>query len=271
MSVHKQQREAGLLRMNADPAPPRLLVSVRSASEALAALAGGADVIDVKDPDRGPLGAPDAATIAAVVSAVDGRAPVTAAVGELVDMVDVIAAKSRVPIPDGVSLLKIGLSNCRDLADWQSRWREAVAALSFGTGPQTAGVVAVAYADWRDAKSPDPDDVLALAVDACCPVLLVDTWNKSGGTLLDHWPAEDLHKFVRRVQAAGLAAVLAGSLSGTSFAAAARLIPDFVAVRTAACELGRRGTVSGQRVALLRSIVVESRRSGGRATAKVFS
>ncbi len=33
-----------------------LLVSVRSADEALSALKGGAAVIDVKDPDRGPLG-----------------------------------------------------------------------------------------------------------------------------------------------------------------------------------------------------------------------
>ena len=34
----------------------RLLVSVRSAEEAEIALAGGADVIDVKEPRRGALG-----------------------------------------------------------------------------------------------------------------------------------------------------------------------------------------------------------------------
>ena len=38
---------------------PGLLVSVRSADEAIAALAGGADVIDVKEPNRGALGAAD--------------------------------------------------------------------------------------------------------------------------------------------------------------------------------------------------------------------
>ena len=36
--------------------PTRLLVSVRSADEAEAAIAGGADVIDVKEPSHGPLG-----------------------------------------------------------------------------------------------------------------------------------------------------------------------------------------------------------------------
>ena len=46
---------------------PRLLVSVRDAVEAEAALAGGAHLIDVKEPARGALGRADDATIAAVV------------------------------------------------------------------------------------------------------------------------------------------------------------------------------------------------------------
>ena len=36
--------------------PPQLLVSVRSAEEARAALEGGAALIDVKEPSRGSLG-----------------------------------------------------------------------------------------------------------------------------------------------------------------------------------------------------------------------
>ena len=36
----------------------RLLVSVVSAEEARSALAGGADIVDVKDPGEGSLGAP---------------------------------------------------------------------------------------------------------------------------------------------------------------------------------------------------------------------
>ena len=35
----------------------RLLVSVRSADEVGAALAGGAEIVDVKEPSRGALGA----------------------------------------------------------------------------------------------------------------------------------------------------------------------------------------------------------------------
>src|SRR5262245_13850027 len=64
----------------------RLLVSVRSAAEAHAALAGGADLIDVKEPSRGPLGRADDSVISAVLVAVHGRRPVSAAMGELADM-----------------------------------------------------------------------------------------------------------------------------------------------------------------------------------------
>ena len=41
----------------------RLLVSVRSAAEVGPALAGGADIIDAKEPGRGSLGAGDRPTV----------------------------------------------------------------------------------------------------------------------------------------------------------------------------------------------------------------
>src|SRR5437763_1899892 len=65
--------------------PPGLQVSVRSAAEAESALAGGADLIDVKEPSRGPLGAADAAVIRDVITAVAGRRPVSAALAGSLD------------------------------------------------------------------------------------------------------------------------------------------------------------------------------------------
>lgn len=60
----------------------RLLVSVVSAEEARAALAGGADIIDVKDPRAGALGAPSPRVLAEVVDAVGDAAPVSVALGD---------------------------------------------------------------------------------------------------------------------------------------------------------------------------------------------
>ena len=55
------------------------LSACASADEARIALAGGADVIDVKEPRRGSLGAADAEVVADVVEVVGGRVPVSMA------------------------------------------------------------------------------------------------------------------------------------------------------------------------------------------------
>lgn len=230
---------------------PGLLVSVRSAAEALTALAGGADVIDVKEPTRGSLGPADLATIAEVVRAVAGRAPVSAAAGELGDWP---AAAWPGPVPAGVALVKFGLAGCGTIADWPTRWRQAITALAGDARP-----VAVAYADWRTAAAPDPQQVLAEAVALGCPALLVDTWDKSSGTLLDHWPPEELAQFVRQVDARHLASVLAGSLSGDALRAATHLGPRLIAVRGAVCDAGRNGHVSLSRMQTVRRAVAAGR------------
>ena len=57
------------------------------------------------------------------------------------------------------------------------------------------------------------------------------------------------------VRSQGLATVLAGSLTGDAVVAAARLMPDLIAVRTAACDGGRQGTVSERRVRELKNAI----------------
>src|SRR5256886_15471281 len=63
----------------------RLLVSVRGPVEARAALAGGADVIDAKDPARGALGAVSAERLAAIRRTGGAVRPVSAALGDARD------------------------------------------------------------------------------------------------------------------------------------------------------------------------------------------
>jgi uncharacterized protein (UPF0264 family) len=239
---------------------PGLLVSVRSADEALAALAGGADVIDVKEPNHGALGAADDNTISAIVRAVAGRAPVSAALGELVDSTYSPNGDGARTLVDGISLFKLGLARCVTLDDWQTRWHHAVesllSTLSFGNPLP----VAVVYADWRAAQAPSPQDILSAANKRCCPALLIDTCDKSAGTLFDHWPAGDLQPFLDEVRSHDIAVVLAGSLAGQDIAAAVQLAPDLIAVRTAACQGGRAGTVSEIKVRELKNAIATSTR-----------
>src|SRR3954454_3761043 len=60
----------------------QLLVSVRDAREAHRALAGGADIIDAKEPLAGALGPVSLPTFEAIVAAVASRRPVSAALGD---------------------------------------------------------------------------------------------------------------------------------------------------------------------------------------------
>lgn len=63
----------------------QLLVSVRDSSEALAAVRGGADIIDVKDPSSGPLGFAGVSIIESILNVVHDQCPVSAALGECHD------------------------------------------------------------------------------------------------------------------------------------------------------------------------------------------
>ena len=46
----------------------------------------------------------------------------------------------------------------------------------------------VAYADWQAAEALPPEAVLQLAAESASRLLLIDTFDKQQGALLDHWP-----------------------------------------------------------------------------------
>jgi uncharacterized protein (UPF0264 family) len=117
------------------------------------------------------------------------------------------------------------------------------------------------YADWRAAKAPSPQDILSAAIQRRCPALLIDTWDKSAGTLFDHWRPNELQRFITEVRSHDICVVLAGSLTGHGVITAARLGPDLIAVRTAACEGGRTGTISEAKVRELKYAIATSTRN----------
>lgn len=202
-----------------------LLVSVRSAREARQAVAGGAAIIDVKEPDRGPLGRAEATVWQAVRATVPPSIPVSAALGEIGEW---DARRS----PDDLTALtygKLGLAGAG--TDWRGRWARLRSVL-----PVPAWI-AVSYRDWREAAAPGPDEVLDEAIDAGCAGILFDTWRKgvSAPPIDPAWLA--------RAREAGLLVTLAGGLDEAAIHRLASLAPDFFAVRGAACAGGERSGV----------------------------
>lgn len=221
------------------PASPGLLVSVRSAAEALAAVLGGAAVVDVKEPDRGPLGMADPEIWQGVREAVPGVIPVSVALGDLGDW------RGR-PAPDrshfdGLAFRKIGLAGAG--RGWVEEWRDLREA--WGDGPPW---VAVIYADWTLAGSPRPDAVIEAAAEASCAGVLIDTWGKGRPCPIDATWLGRVREIRERV---GLVA-MAGGLDEPAIARLGPLGPDLFAVRGAACAGGdRRGAIDADRVAAL--------------------
>ena len=210
-----------------------LLVSVRDPLEAAEALRGGANVIDIKEPRNGSLGAASDSCIAAVVARVARRAPISAALGELVDF----DSSRAVTLPPGVKFVKLGLAGCGSKPDWRNRWRIAARALS-----ATAAMIAVVYAD-SASGAPPADQLLDEAVRIGCAGILIDTFDKRRGDLFKHWSIDRLGRQIHDAQLAGLVTVVAGSLTGETIQHVLPLEPDLVAVRGAACRGGRTGRV----------------------------
>jgi uncharacterized protein (UPF0264 family) len=215
-----------------------LLVSVRSVFEAAEALAGGAALIDVKEPASGSLGRADAGTTTDILRFVAGRQPVSAALGELTE--------GALPSTPGLTFVKWGLAGCAR-RNWRRDLVEAGQRLSLTPG--YGAPVATTYADWRRADSPSPEDVAAFAVEQRWPAILLDTWKKDGACLFGWLPPPRVADLSRRCQAAGVRVALAGALGFDHLDLVHRLQPDWLAVRGAVCRSGHRnGAIDLQRV-----------------------
>jgi uncharacterized protein (UPF0264 family) len=235
----------------------RLLVSVATAAEASAALAGGADVIDAKNPLAGALGAVSAATLLEIHRIVAGRRPVTAALGDADDEAT-IECDARAFAAAGVALVKVGFSGIASTARVAALLEAAVRGAS--AAPVTrdgrdsgCGVVAVAYADAHRVMSLQPDALVAVAASAGASGVLLDTADKNGPGLRGLIALDALARWVEAAHEAGLTVAVAGKLTADDLLFARDAGADIAGVRGAACDGGRTGRVSADKVRLLQA------------------
>ena len=88
---------------------PKLLASVRSLDEAFIAHAAGADIIDLKEPRRGALGALDAADVRHIVDSLGVDATLSATVGDLDCTGEAAIAAAAEISRAGVRYVKVGV------------------------------------------------------------------------------------------------------------------------------------------------------------------
>jgi hypothetical protein len=241
----------------------RLLVSVRSADEVGAALAGGAEIIDVKEPSRGTLGAADHEVVRAVEARLPTAIPLSVALGDPPDEKAVRTAVGRQPPrrQPGEVILKLGFAGT---SGRQGIVNRLAAALDQARHVGSPAIVAVAYADYARAPAPSPADVLRASVRTGAAGVLIDTFVKDGRDLFASVSDEALAEWIAEARASGLLVAVAGSLGRDAIARVGDAGPDVVGVRGAACEGGRLGRVSAERVRELRAAMaaIEGRHGG---------
>ncbi len=214
----------------------RLLVSVRDAVEAAVALAGGADIIDAKDPASGALGAVTVDALRAIVAAAGSTRPVTAALGDAIDA-SATEDAAREFAAAGVAFVKV-----------EARGLAAAVRGVRATTRGDCGVVAAMYAD----GDPDATARFTRVVDAAAAAgasgVLLDTIDKTGPGLLHIVTRARLAACVTAAHARGLFIALAGRLSADDLPVVRETGADIAGVRSAACVGGRTGILSADRV-----------------------
>lgn len=215
---------------------PQLLVSVRNADEARAAIEGGCDILDIKEPSRGSLGRADTSVILDILNALGSDAPpVSAALGELRDFQDPSASVS---LPTGIAYVKLGLAGCAALPNWGSQLQGIRDSIASGTAAVPQWVRAI-YADADLANAPSISEVIR-KTPSDFPVTLFDTFTKDGRTLADYVESAQLGPICTGIRQFGSRVALAGSLSAKSLSKLGKVPCDILAIRTAACRNGDR-------------------------------
>ncbi|WP_439620670.1 (5-formylfuran-3-yl)methyl phosphate synthase [Gemmata sp.] len=218
-----------------------LLVSVRSADEVAAALAGGADLIDVKEPAKGSLAPAEAEVVAAVIDAVKGKVPVSAALGEWSPNA---LTEAHWHMELKLNYVKWGLAGYSPAPGWGEDLLDTRRELPVGME-----MVAVAYADWERAKSVPPAELAKFAKRFRFKAFLIDTCVKDSKTLLDFMKPDEIQELVESLQRVYTTVAIGGSLRPEHLKPLKSVTPDFYAVRSSVCAAGKReGVIDEARV-----------------------
>ena|SRR5215471_5571980 len=225
-----------------------LLASVTGSGEAEVAVTHGADIIDLKDPSRGALGALNPPVVRDAVRTIAGRRSASAVIGDLPMDPGAITTAVETMAKTGVDYVKVGLFA-------GSRRKDCIRALE--PIARRTKVVGVIFAD----SEPD-NELLGLMAQSGFAGAMMDTARKDGKRLLDHAEPAAIDRFVRGCRSHGLLAGLAGSLEAADVPRLLLLAPDYLGFRGALCDRhDRRAGIDPAKLSLIRGLIPQDPRS----------
>lgn len=232
----------------------RLLVSPANVEEAMvcAKAAQYLDLVDVKKPDEGSLGANYPWVIRAIREATPTDKQVSATLGDAPFKPGTMAQAALGAAVAGADYIKVGLFGMSAPEQAIELMRGVVRAVKDYNRDGT--VVAAGYADAVRVGSVNPLAVPYIAHEAGADGAMLDTAIKDGSALFDHLSPEQCGDFVATSHRHGLFAALAGSVKARHVADLAAIGTDIIGVRGAVCSGGDRnnGTIQPDLIRALR-------------------
>lgn len=209
----------------------RMLASVRDLSEAKIVLQANVEVIDLKEPSKGALGAVEEGVTQEVVQFVAERCLVSATIGDLPMQAELINAAISVVAGTGVDVIKVGVFG-PVTDDVLAVLKKHAADGVQGLNGRRFVLFLVCFVDRGIAA-----ELQQLAVFSSAGIrgIMLDTADKNAGNLRDYMTDLELHDWVRTVRSYGLLIGLAGSLGGDDISPLLRLQPDYMGFRGALC------------------------------------
>jgi len=237
----------------------KLLVSPRDLEEAKSVIRGNADIVDVKNPKEGSLGANFPWVIRAIKELVDKEGgndmEMSAAIGDFYYKPGTASLAALGAASVGADYIKIGLFKIKTREEAIDLLSGVVKAVK-GFDP-TKKVVSAFYSDYKRINSISPFEIAEIGKEVDIDVSMVDTGIKDGKTTFEFLSEDELTTFVSESKALGLETALAGSFTFEDIPALKRIAPDILGVRSMVCGGDRNSQVQEELVTELRRKVSE--------------
>lgn len=205
-----------------------MLASVMSLEEADIVVNADVDVLDLKQPEYGVLGALEEEIIQSIVARYSGVVTISATIGDIpFDHEQIKQAIHRIKSTK-VDIIKVGVFGkllTKSLVDCLRQYHQG------GTR-----IVLVFFPD----LIPDYSVVLNQINSEIVSGVMLDTANKQSGSLLDCQTFEQLQVFLQTAKDKSLISGLAGSLKLDDIDSLLLLKPDYLGFRSAICEQSER-------------------------------
>lgn len=212
----------------------KLLISVQSLEEAQIAVDSGCDILDIKNPAEGSLGANFPWVLKSVIDSLPNlRCETSATIGDLYHKPGTASLAGYAVASIGIKYVKAGLYDSKTYEQAVEMISTVKRAVKIAN--RKSCFVASGFADWRKFNGLSPQNLVRATIQAKGEIVLLDTFIKDGSNLFDNIGVNELCKLVDFCHKSKIKCALAGSIKLSDLDKLAKISPDFIGVRGAIC------------------------------------